>query len=97
MGIVVDDVSKRHPKNNSGELGGQCITFEDGKHLDLEVLSALMTFKAELPTMEEYHSSNLPIYDIAQPNWNPGQHYDDTGSFHAMTETEVKDDEGMYS
>ena len=95
VGFVVDDVAKHHLKNNSGEKGGQCITLEDGKHIDLEVLSALMIFKAELPTMEEYEHSKLPIYDIAQPNWNPSHHYDDATALHVNVDgdmTDIKED-----
>ena len=97
LGIVVDNIAKSHPKNDSGEMGGQCITFTDGKHIDLEILSALMTFKAQLPTMEEYEQSNLPIYDVAQPNWNPNHHYDDTSALQAIADVEEVDDEtGLY-
>ena len=77
-------------------MGGQCITLEPGKQLNMEVLSALMTFKATLPTLEEYEKSQLPIYDVAQPNWNPQHHYDDRSALTCTTDSVFDEETGLY-
>ena len=77
-------------------MEGQCITLEPGKQLNMEVLSALMTFKATLPTLEEYEKSQLPIYDVAQPNWNPQHHYDDTNALTSTTDSVFDEETGLY-
>ena len=61
MGIIVDDVSKRHLKDPSSK-GTHSIHFPNGHVIDLQTRGALSTFKVSKPTMEEY--LNTPVEDI---------------------------------
>ena len=75
LGLIVDDVSKEHKKEQDGTPGTQTIYFKDKTELALDVRATLMTFSVSKPTLQEY--AKLPVYDIALPNWNPQQYYDD--------------------
>ena len=37
-----------------------------------------MTFETEELNIQDYECEKYPIYDIASPNWNPREHFDDT-------------------
>ena len=78
MGIIVDDVSKHHLKDE-GTHGTHSMKFPGSEHaLDLETRGALPTFRVMKPTMEEYlNAQDNDIVDIAFPNWNPQDHYDE--------------------
>ena len=77
MKLLVDDVSRRHVKDEDGNYGTQSIQFPDGCILPLSVMSALMTCNAVKPTMDDYTEQHLPVYDIAHENWTPSIHYDE--------------------
>ena len=74
LGIIVDDVSKNHQIDLTGNKGTQSITFKDGTKINLRCRHTLMSFKTSLPTQLEI--ATLPIYDIAIDEWNPQQYYD---------------------
>ena len=83
IGIIVDDVSKSHPRSNNGDKGTQSIEFKDGTVVNLLCKSALMTFNISKPTYHEVLGVNhLPIYDISPQYWDPGSHFDDTYALH---------------
>ena len=74
LGIIVDDVSKNHQIDLTGNKGTQSITFKDGTKIDLRCRHTLMSFKTSLPT--QFEIATLPTYDIAIDEWNPQQYYD---------------------
>ena len=73
MGIIVDDVCKRHVKGPMETMGTQSLIFEDGTTVDLKCKYTLMAFNTTIPTMEEVE--NLPQYQIAFKNWNSQRYY----------------------
>ena len=78
LGIVVDDVTKRHPKDLTTH-GTHSITFPKANHvIELATKGALSTFDVEKPTMQEYlHTPEENIVDIALENWNPQEHHEE--------------------
>ena len=58
-------------------MGTQSICFKDNTTIDLQCRSALMTFETEEFTIQEFEKAEYPIYDIATPDWNPREHFDD--------------------
>ena len=72
LGIIVDDVSKRHLKDG-GTMGSHSISFPTSGHIiDLTIKGALSTFPVSKPTVYEYlntHEDN--ILDISVINGNP--------------------------
>ena len=77
VGVIVDDCHKRHIKSADGTMGTQSICFKDNTTIDLRCKSALMTFETEKLDIQDYENDKYPIYDIASPDWNPRNHFDD--------------------
>ena len=74
LGIIVNDVHKRHVKGPMKTHGAQYLTFKDVTIVDLKCRLTLITFTTTVPTMEEIET--LPNYQITFNNWNPQQYYD---------------------
>ena len=49
-----------------------------------------MTFTTEMLTWEDLESEKYPIYDIAFPDWNPRDHFDDPYSFEDINHEETQ-------
>ena len=81
QGIMVDDCHKNHIKSINGEKGTQSIQFKDSTKIDLICKAALMTFYTETLTWKDIEENKYPIYEIAIPEWNPKDHFDDPYAF----------------
>ena len=57
------------------------IQFEDSTKIDLIGKAASMTFYTEILTWEDIENKKYPIYEIAIPEWNPKNHFDDPYAF----------------
>jgi hypothetical protein len=76
-GIIVDDVSRRHLKDETTN-GTHTITFpSEGHVINLTTRGALSTFSVSKPTLSEYlNASESTIVDISIENWNPQEHHE---------------------
>ena len=77
VGVIVDDCHKKHLKSIDGTMGTQSICFRDKTTIDLHCRLALMTFETEEFTIKDFEKAEYPIYDIATPDWNLREHFDD--------------------
>ncbi len=78
LGIIVNDVSERHYKDEQ-ECRTQAIYFSEQNHsIPLSLKATLFTFKISKPTMEEYlKTPEESILDVAIEHWNPQEHTQD--------------------
>jgi len=75
-GAIVDDVSKRHRKDETNR-GTHSIRFPQGHTIELKHRTVLSTFDSSLPTLEEYDSfPDESIVDIALQDWNPQRYHE---------------------
>ena len=79
LGHIVDDVSKRHLKNEQ-QRDTHKIKFVPGiQEIDLETKAAFPTFKISKPSVKEYESAtDEKIIDIAFENWNHQEHHEES-------------------
>jgi len=76
-GAIVDDVSKRHQKDEMRK-GTHSIRFPQGQVIDLKHRAVLSTFESCLPTLEEYDTfPDDNIVDIALQDWNPQRYHEE--------------------
>ena len=101
LGLIVDDVSKRHLKDAVSN-GTHSITFpQSDKSIDLTTRAALSTFSVSKPTLQEYlDTPEEEVLDIALEHWNPQEHNEESlenspsipipNQIHSLTNTEAK-------
>jgi len=98
VGLIVDDVSKRHLKD-ANTYGSHSIQTPQGHVIELRTRGALPTFNVSKPTIEEYHNAkDEDIIDIALKDWNPQDHHEEildtrppvVNSFKVHQETSVE-------
>ena len=78
LGVIVDDVSKRHLKD-ANTKGTHSISFpRQGHTISLTTKGALPTFPVTKPTLAEYiNTPENDIVDISIENWSPQDHHED--------------------
>ena len=78
LGVIVDDVSKRHLKDKDTN-GTHSISFpSQGHSINLTTRGALSTFHVTKPTLSEYlNTPGSDIVDISIEHWSPQDHHEE--------------------
>ena len=77
LGIIMDDVSKRHLRDVETH-GTHSIKFSNGHVIDLKTRCALPTFSVSKRTLEEYlNAPKDDIVDIVFEHWDRHTHHED--------------------
>ena len=75
LGMVTDDVSKRHLKSAT-EYGSSPIETQEGDIIDLKTRAALPTFAIDKPTWSEWSNAEPEdVIDISLEDWKPQEHH----------------------
>ena len=79
LGLIVDDVSKRHLKDVTSNGTHSIILPEMDRTIHLTTRAALSTFTVTKPTLKEYlDTPEEEILDIAIEHWNPQEHNEES-------------------